>query len=100
MEWVEVDLPLVEGGDEPLDSLEILFCIALELVAAAVDILTAQKNSLLLRHEFGGSNFITALIRYQIARDLSARSRSACCAGVRGNSLYKQRFLPEEPSAP
>lgn len=41
MAWVAVDLPLVEGGDDPLDSLETLFCIALELVAAAVDILIA-----------------------------------------------------------
>ena len=41
MEWVAEDLPLVEGGDELLVSLEILFRIALELAATAMDILIA-----------------------------------------------------------
>ena len=41
MEWVAEDLPLAGGGDELLVSLEILFCIALELAATAMDILIA-----------------------------------------------------------
>ena len=41
MEWVAEDLPLVEGGDDPLVSFEILCRIALELVARAMDTLIA-----------------------------------------------------------
>ena len=37
VEWVAGDLPPVGGGDEPLVWLEILFRIALELVATAMD---------------------------------------------------------------
>ena len=68
MEWVAEDLPRVEGGDEPLVSHEILCCIALELVATAMDI---GQNFLLLPHDFWGSNSATALFRAQNALHLS-----------------------------
>ena len=79
---------------------QILFRIALELVAAQIDIFLAFWTPFLMPHECWGINTIADLVPIETLVLLHSRSRDASCTEVPGKSRKEEHFLLEKLFAP
>lgn len=77
-----------------------LFRIALELVAAQIDIFLAFWTPFLMPHECWGSKTIADPVPIGILVLLHSRSRDASCPEVLGKSRKEEHFLLEKLFAP